>query len=112
MTDEYTCDDGYPTEAALERIAAWRITTRAEIHALVDFVRGLWAYPEYFRVTQEPGKPPMWHMSTAGWSGNESIIEALQRNPLFWMFCWQSSRRGGHHTFQCVGIFPDDVNNS
>lgn len=110
--DEPLDGDGYPTEATLERIATWKFTTRAELHALIDFVRDIWAYADagYFGVTEEPGKRPVWSLSTAGWSGNEDIIEALQRNTMFWLVCWQSSRRGGHYTFKADGVtFPDDA---
>jgi hypothetical protein len=104
-------DDGYPTDETLERIAAWKFTTRGELHALIDHIRDIWAYADagYFGVTEEHGEPPTWKLSTAGWSGNESVIEALQRNTLFWLVCWQSSRRGGHYEFRASGIrFPDD----
>jgi hypothetical protein len=41
-----------------------------------------------------------WSISTGGWSGNESLIEALQRNHIFWSLCWMKSERGGHFVFE------------
>lgn len=37
--------------------------------------------------------------STGGWSGNESIIGAMQKNRMVWNFLWEQSRRGGHYVF-------------
>jgi hypothetical protein len=86
-------DDGYPSDAALERIAQWPHTDFA---GLIAYVRTLWwGPPNYW---EQDGRALS--ISTAGWSGNESIIGALQRNTMFWLMCWQSSRRGGHYEFQ------------
>jgi hypothetical protein len=39
-------------------------------------------------------------LHTFGWSGNESIVDALDKNVLFWMTCWEQSNRGGHYKFE------------
>lgn len=36
---------------------------------------------------------------TGGWSGNESVIEAMRQNAVGWSLTWQSSHRGGKHVF-------------
>ncbi len=40
-----------------------------------------------------------YEISTGGWSGNESIIDAMMENTIAWNLTWQTSRRGGHFTF-------------
>lgn len=83
--------DGYPTDRTLDRIAKWPYT---DLRGLADYVRSLWNYPSYARK-----RGNRYLLSTAGWSGNESLIGALQQNYMFWAICWESSRRGGHHVF-------------
>lgn len=90
-------NDGYPTEEALERIRTWPAT---DLRGMMAFVRELWAYPEYWHESERDGKTVI-AMSTAGRSGNESLIEAMQENRIFWLICWQSHRRGGHYEFHC-----------
>lgn len=94
-------DDGYPTEELLARIAAWEWQRFGE---LVDLLPSIWKYAEagYFEIGEirEEGEPrKRLHLSTAGWSGNESIIQALQRNRLFWLVGFEEHRRGGHYIF-------------
>ena len=88
-------DDGYPTESTLEQITNFKAWTRAECVTLLGHISAIWNWPKYF--TQEGDE---YKLSTGGWSGNESIIEALQGNLMFWMRCWESSRRGGHFVFR------------
>lgn len=84
--------DGYPNEAELEKITAWPHTDFCE---LMTYVRGLWLYENYF--TEEDNDK--YHISTGGWSGHEEIIGALKSNRMFWILCWEQSRRGGHYIF-------------
>lgn len=39
-------------------------------------------------------------LSTGGWSENESIMMAINRNKVFNMVCWEMSKRGGHYKFE------------
>lgn len=98
MTDEYLDDDGYPTEAALGGVRSWPIECNQDAISLLHFVATLWwgDLPKHI-VT---GPVHHWGMATWGWSGNEDLIGAMMENNLFWLTAWQSSRRGGHYTFE------------
>lgn len=85
--------DGYPSEEALEKIATW---PARNFDSLLEYVASLWAYPDF--VTQAP-EARTYTFATGGWSGNESLIGALERNLVFWGMCWLSSRRGGRYEF-------------
>jgi hypothetical protein len=93
-------EDGYPDTGELEAIAFW---PPGDYRALFQFIRDRWAYEGagYFR--QEGNT---YYLSTAGWSGYESIIEALERNKVFWFMCWVSSARGGHFRFFIPEVQP------
>lgn len=86
--------DGYPTSAELKKIQKWPHT---DLEGLLKYVRERWAYADmgYWRQTRH-----RYYVSTAGWSGNESIIGALEKNYVFWAICWVQSRRGGHYIFE------------
>lgn len=96
--DEDFDADGYPTEATLEGIRTWRPPgASVDFKPLFEFLRQLWYYPEYFSLRLD-GKT--YDVSTGGWSGNESLIDALQHNRVCWLLTWVSSRRGGHYVFE------------
>lgn len=85
--------DGYPDEIELQRIKEWPAT---DLLGLMAFVENLWWMPDWgWRK-----KGNIYSISTAGWSGNESLVKAMHENWMFWTFCWQSSRRGGHYEFE------------
>jgi hypothetical protein len=83
----------YPTSEQLRKIEAWK----EDYKGLMEFIRPIWEFNDcgYFR-----NRGSRYWLDTAGWSGNEDIIVALKKNIMFWMFCWQQSRRGGHYIFQ------------
>ena len=93
---------GYPSDDELEKVKKWD-----SVHdpwGLIDFLETIWNWPDW-GIRKKKGrtdyfKKPCIHLyiSTGGWSGNESIISALQSN-VFWIF-WISSRRGGHYEFE------------
>lgn len=95
--------NGYPTEETLKKIEDWDYQNNGFI-ALADFVLSLWHFPDW--ATYRPETKNEFgeqyrelRLATAGWSGNEDIISALNRNKLFNAICWESSHRGGLHIY-------------
>lgn len=84
-------EDGYPDDDELARIANW---PRSDLARMVEFAKGLWRYPNFWTQTGD-----RLCISTGGWSGNESLVAAMQRNRIFWIICWHQSTRGGHYEF-------------
>lgn len=92
--DEPTFDaHGYPTDETLKCIETWPYTN---FDGLMKFVHRAWHMPEWGWVQ----KRNIYRISTGGWSGNESLIDALQGNMMFWSVCWWESKRGGHYRFE------------
>ena len=97
-------DDGYPTEYALDLIWFWHFS---DPRGWFDFIQGIWYYREWGwkeaqaidEIFQEK-KITALYVSTAGWSGNESIIRAMEKNSMLWFITWAQSRRGGHYIFE------------
>ena len=116
MAEEHVDDDGYPTDAALELIEKWHWT---DCEGLFEFIKSVWhlsgwGWSEVNASELEPTDDDynakggtLLFVSTAGWSGNESIIRALQGNWMAWSLCWIQSRRGGHYIFK-PHEFKDD----
>lgn len=88
--------DGYPTEAALRKLARW---PAKDINGALDFARALWHWPAYAR---KRGR--RYTFITGGWSGNESVIAALEKNTILFALCWVMSKRGGLHVYEAVGV--------
>ena len=102
-------DDGYPTDDALEIVKLWHWD---DARGWFKFIESLWAYHDWG--WKEKDEPHEWedhkqykdkivhryYISTAGWSGNESIIRAMQDNDFMWYLNWVQSRRGGHYIFE------------
>jgi len=92
MADPTFDRDGYPTEETLKAIREW---PPEDMRGLAEFVCGAWQYEDYAKLC---GRSLELH--TGGWSGNESLIGALQDNVMFWALCWLKSERGGHFWFE------------
>lgn len=91
-------DDGYPTDEALEIIKRWPMFQYKE---LFEFIRGLWHLRDWGWREEAIEGGIRYSISTAGWSGNEALIQALQHNRNFaWLMTWYQSRRGGHYIFE------------
>lgn len=88
--------DGYPTDETLEYIEKW--DDYNNITEMMDFIRQCWSYPDRF-VEYPREKHTTYYLSTGGWSGNESVIDAMQKNFLIW-YHWVQSKRGGHYWFR------------
>lgn len=116
MDEELVDEDGYPTEAALELITKWHWT---DCKGLLEFIEGIWYMSDWgwkdvdasqLKTTDRDYNAEggaLLFVSTAGWSGNESLIRALQDNWMAWHLCWIQSRRGGHYIFK-PHEFKDD----
>lgn len=103
FTGAATDDAGYPTDDWLESITSWTGTPAALTRALsetffpygeVTFAEG----PDFASGSPEGGHVEV-RLVTGGWSGNEDQVAAM-RLSAFWTFWWQSSHRGGLHTFE------------
>lgn len=108
MQEELIDDDGYPTESALKLIEEWHWI---DCKGLLEFIGGIWYSANWgWRevdasllregdrdYNKNGGK--LLFISTAGWSGNESLIRAFKSNDMAWHLCWIQSRRGGHYIF-------------
>ena len=97
-------NEGYPEVFELEKIEQWDYK---DFVNLIDFIEERWTYAEGGYFSKEWTKDDIHgrdeltvNMSTAGWSGNESIIESLLKNRLFCMRWYYSWRRGGHYVFK------------
>ena len=93
----------YHTEKELKEIQNWDIK---DAHNLIEKLRNMWEYKSYFienwGLDHIHNERPvlMLKLHTGGWSGNEDIIEALQKNKMFWIMWWWKTERGGHYYFE------------
>lgn len=66
----------YPSEKELVKVTSWKVNNQNDFLDLMEYIHGFWAYAGdgYWE-----RKGDMFVISTAGWSGNEEIITALQK---------------------------------
>jgi hypothetical protein len=108
--NEMLDEDGYPTDACLDVIELWHWS---DPKGWFEFIKGCWHLSSWgWNEVDEPHEWASWdnqykdkivhkyHISTAGWSGNESIIRSMQKNNMMWYLNWEQSRRGGHYIFE------------
>lgn len=86
-----TEDGDYPSDEDIQRIKDW---PNEDVMGLIRFIQSIWHWPDMAKLNG--GK---FELHTGGWSGNEEIVDALM-DTMFWMLCWESSRRGGHYYFE------------
>jgi hypothetical protein len=101
-------NDRYPTNDELKQIREWQYEDDYE--KLAEFVCEIWNWPEFGATFRDWAKDDFdmpyreLRLATGGWSGNESIINALYNNMMFRMLCWYSNHRGGLHIFHIVKL--------
>ena len=89
----------YPTEEEVARVAKFKFNSPNSFTEFMTYVKAIGKYwPQESFVWTQRGRT--FSISTGGWSGNEAILDAMERNMIFWMVCWQSHRRGGHYQFK------------
>ena len=105
-------DDGYPTDDALKIIRLWHWNDQK---GWFNFIKSIWymaswgwAEGETDHEWDKSKKVYRYNISTAGWSGNESIIRAMQESDMMWHLTWVQSRRGGHYIFEIYQLKDDD----
>jgi len=104
MSEEHYDEDGYPTEAALEIVRIWHWS---DSPGWFEFIKSIWHLASWGWSEKEADheykkdeKVYVYNISTAGWSGNESIIHEMQENSMMWQLNWVQSLRGGHYIFE------------
>ena len=87
----------YPTNAELRTICNWTGTFKG----LWEYVVELWHWPDW-GVKVEVGETfDKLELHTGGWSGNESIMYALERSKsMFYQYFATEWHRGGHYFFE------------
>ncbi len=94
--------DEYPTGEELKTIKEWDLAEK-KVEDLLEYIEEIWWAPERgFILSGKRVKKLELH--TSGWSGNEDIIGALQRNILFFALYWEKSVKGGHYYFKIMPI--------
>ena len=100
--DEWIDDQGYPTDAALERIRKWPMPDLKELMAFLKSIwwHADWGWEEVDDIVNDLGKQVhLYRIHTGGWSGNEDLIGAFEENYMCWTMLFYTHRRGGHYEF-------------
>ena len=85
----------YPSEQELKQITEW---SPEDPKGLIEFLKDNWHWPSYI-TAEEKDDTIFLELHTGGWSGNEDIVVALEKN-MFWSLWWMRSERGGHYWFE------------
>lgn len=99
----------YPDEATLSRIATWEIAwedkgTFPLYGPWFAFIKAHWWMPDWGWQEfdgEDDGRPArVYHISTGGWSGNESLLSAMRDNFVCYGLTFYVHKRGGHYEFR------------
>lgn len=112
-------EDGYPTEESLNHIAKFDILNG---RAFLSFSERCFSkyYGSWKELKDSPysnpeincGKPfQALRIATGGWSGNESVVSAMESNPI-WGLLWKASFSGGLYILELREGFLDIVSDS
>lgn len=88
-------------EEILSNIRNWKIQETSELLRYIIRVWYLAGWNEEHTI-QENWKDLEFTFHTWGMRYNESLIEAMKDNNIFWLTMWESSMRGGHHHFKPI----------
>ena len=104
-------DDGYPTDDALKIIRIWHWSDPKGWFSFINSIWHMsswgWHEGEYEHAYSKDGKGYRFSIATGGWSGNESIIQAMRDNIMMWHLNWVSSQRGRHYVFELNELKDD-----
>jgi hypothetical protein len=92
-------DEGYPTDKFLK----WVEKFNPLEHQLLNFLNVLfenWCHGNCgYKLKKKYAGYCSLELHTLGWSGNESLIRALEANLYFFLLYWKKTERGGHYYF-------------
>jgi hypothetical protein len=89
-------EDGYPTPETLYKIISFDPFT-GNLNEFIEYIMDNWVNGYHAEFDEERR---ILKLSTGGWSGCESVINALKDNESFWVLFWYSTTRGGHYEFR------------
>ena len=100
LLPENILDEGYPTEEFL----LWIKNFNPFQHDLLSFIQIImdnWNHGNYgYKLKRKYKKKNSFELHTLGWSGNKSIISALENNDYFFLLYWRKTIVGGHYYFK------------
>lgn len=101
-------DDDYPSDEDLLQIEQWECAWDASgkhpyFAPFFELLKSHWWMPDWgwreYDGSDDGDPVHVYHISTGGWSGNESLLGAMQRNFIVWSLTFNTHRRGGHYEF-------------
>ena len=93
--------NGYPDESILRKIKRW---DGKDVEIMIGWIMEAWngTYGSLFLF--EGSKKKKLTLITGGWSGNEDVMSAINKNMFFDMLFWQMSKRGGLHEYEIYEV--------